>query len=192
MSKEKTCPKKAGMMALSGNLWVPHWTQRPGSYTALIPVADCMPLWGAIHTWTGDYFKPCLYGEKEIGLAIGWQRGRVRRHTERLEKAALLFCLKRGKKMGSNELRPLARWALDPFTIERWRPKVEETFADMAEECGLGTRWYRNAITSLDAFERRSWSMMAKVRDDMVAPPLPKRKRRRKPKRGGCTTVVQE
>ena len=151
MADMKMCPAPppGRMMALSGNLYVPHWTTRPGSYSALVSVADCMMLWKCIHSWNRDYFKPCFYSETQLGKTIGCSRGPVHRNLLRLEKASLLFSVRRGRKDASNELRPAARWALDPFNIEEWRPRVEEMLGPIAEGCGLGTRWYRNAITSL-------------------------------------------
>ena len=150
---------------LVGNMWMPAWAVRPGSYTALRGVALTMLLWLLLHSRSGDFFRPCYASREDLGMTLG---------------IGLLFEVKRGVEPKTRRHRPPARWALDPFTEPFWSEKVEAALVRVAEEDGHDGRWLRRATTSLEAFARRSRFLMAAIRDDMPFPPRKPRKRRKK------------
>ena len=162
---------------LVGNMWMPVWAVRPGSYTALRGVALTMPLWLLLHSRNQDFFKPCYASREDLGMTPGIGRAKVSRQ---LKKVGLLFEVKRGVEPKTRRHRPPARWALDPFTDDRWSEKVEAVLVLVAEEDGHDGRWLRRATTSLEAFARRSRFLMPTLRDDMPFPPRKPRKRRMK------------
>lgn len=166
---------------LTGNLWVPVWAIRPGSYEALATLADAMPLWLALHSRCGDYWRPCYATREQLGVTIGAGRAKVTRLLAKLRKAGLLFEVDRGMDPKNHRRRAIARWALDPHAADLWRERVESALATVAEEDGQDGRWYRNAVTSLDAFERRCRLTGARIAADM--PIAPKQRKRRKSKR---------
>ena len=159
---------------------MPVWAVRPGSYTALRGVALTMPLWTLLHSRNQDFFKPCYASREDLGMTLGIGRAKVSRQLGQLRKVGLLFEVKRGVEPKTKRHRPPARWALDPFTDDRWSEKVEAALVRVAEEDGHDGRWLRRATTSLEAFARRSRFLMAEIRDDMPFPPRKPRKRRKK------------
>ena len=165
---------------LVGNMWMPVWAVRPGSYTALRGVALTMPLWTLLHSRNQDFFKPCYASREDLGMTLGIGRAKVSRQLGQLRKVGLLFEVKRGVEPKTKRHRPPARWALDPFTEPFWSEKVEAALVRVAEEDGHDGRWLRRATTSLEAFARRSRFLMAAIRDDMPFPPRKPRKRREK------------
>ena len=169
-----------------GNMWVPVWAIRPGSYAVLAPIAGTLPLWLVLHSRSGDVFTPCYHTRDQLGATIRISRATASRQLGKLRKAGLLFEVDRGVEPKTQRRRAVARWPLDPFAAEIWRPKVEEALARVAEEDGQDGRWYHNAVTSLEAFERRNKILGAKIGEDM---PLDPRPRKRKKKR--ATTQIE-
>jgi hypothetical protein len=167
--------------AVTGNMWVPVWAIRPGAYEAVDHLASEMPLWLALHSRNADYWRPCYASREALGATIGVSSRTVTRHLRALRDAWLVFEVERGMDRKSRQHRPPARWALDPFTAEMWREKVEGVLAAVAEEDGQDGRWVHNAVQSLDAFERRSRLLALRIAEDM--PIQPKRKRSKKPKK---------
>ena len=170
-------------MALTGNLWVPVWAIRPGSYRALVGLDDAMPLWLAIHSRCTDYHIPLYASRETLGATIGKSRNTIGRQLLRLKKAALLFEVKRPPDRKTQRRRPPARWAIDPFAPDDWREEVEKALHRVAEQDGHDGRWLQRALTSLDSFDRRSRLLAARIAEDM--PIVPKRRRRRGKKRSG-------
>ncbi len=64
---------------LVGNMWMPVWAVRPGSYTALRGVALTMPLWTLLHSRNQDFFKPCYASREDLGMTLGIGRAKVSR-----------------------------------------------------------------------------------------------------------------
>jgi hypothetical protein len=104
----------------------------------------------------------------------------VGRQLKALRRAHLLFELDRGIDRHTQRRRAKARWALDPFASEIWRPVVEECLERIAEEDGHDGRWYQRAVSALDAFDRRNRGMRNRIGEDMAIPPDQQKKRRRK------------
>ena len=171
-------PSEKPLIALVGNLWVPVWAVRPGSYKALAGVANVMPLWLALHSRNSDYYKPCYASRETLGATIGVSRNTVGRQLKRLRGAGLLFVVERPPDGKTHRRRPPARWALDPFAAEVWREEVEAALARVAEDDGHDGRWFTRAVTALDAFDRRSRLLAARIAEDM--PTKPRRRRRKK------------
>ena len=165
---------------LVGNLWVPVWAVRPGSYAALAHLARCMPLWLVLHSRNGDYWKPAYASREQLGATIGVSRATVTRQLRKLTKEALLFEVQRGVEPKAARHRPPARWALDPFAADLWREKVEDALARVAENDGQDHAWYAQAIRRLDDFERRSRLLGAKIGEDMPFPPKPRKRKGRR------------
>ena len=180
--------------ALVGNMWVPAWAIRPGAYRALAPYARYMPLWLLLHSRSGDTFFPCYANREQLGATLDVTRNTIGRHLEALRSAHLLFDLDRGREPKTRRNRAVARWALDPFAADIWRPKVEESLARIAEDDGQDRRWYNNAVTSLDAFERRSRRLSHLIADDMPFRPKPRKRKKSKKKRAGVenSTAVRK
>lgn len=177
--------------AIVGNMWVPVWAIRPGSYTAVAPLASCMPLWLVLHSKNADFWKPAYASRDQLGATLGTSRATVGRQLKELREAHLLFDVDRDIEPKSRRHRPPARWALDPFAADIWRPKVEEALARVAEEDGHDGRWYQRAITSLDAFERRSRLLAQKIGEDMPFTPKPRKRKKRKRKKKGATAQIE-
>ena len=76
---------------LVGNMWMPVWAVRPGSYTALRGVALTMPLWTLLHSSNQDFFKPCYASREDLGMTLGIGRAKVSRQLGQLRKVGLLF-----------------------------------------------------------------------------------------------------
>ena len=171
---------------LVGNMCMPVWAVRPGSYTALRGVALTMPLWILLHSRNQNFFKPCYASREDLGITLGIGRAKVSRQLGQLRKVGLLFEVKRGVEPKTKRHRPPARWALDPFTDQLWSEKVEAALVRVAEQDGHDGRWLRRAVTALEAFARRSRFLMAAIRDDMPFPPR-KPRRHRKKKRSRAT-----
>jgi hypothetical protein len=165
------------------NLWVPAWAIRPGAYAAFAPIAGAMPLWLLLYSRTDGVWRPCYASQSQLGATIGISRGTVARQMDALRRAALVFELDRGRDRRTRRPRPPARWALDPYATELWRPAVEAMLSTIAEEDGHDRRWIHNAVTALEAFERRCAAMGSRIADDMPLSPWPQRKRKRKHKR---------
>lgn len=167
-------------MPLTGNLWVPVWAVRPGSYRALVGLENAMPLWLAIHSRCTDYHLPCYASRETLGATIGKSRNTVGRQLDRIKKAALLFEVKRPPDRKTQRRRPPARWALDPFAPDVWREEVEKALHRVAEDDGHDGRWLQRALTSLDSFDRRSRLLGARIAEDMLIVPKPRKRRRKK------------
>lgn len=167
---------------LVGNLWVPVWAIRPGTYRAIAPVADAMPLWLALHSRNADFWKPAYTSREQLGATLGITRNTVSRKLEALRKAGLLFEVKRGMDPATMRHRARARWALDPFTIEKWRPKVEASLQRVQLDDGQNGRWLHRAVTALDAFERGQRILRGKIEEDMP-PDLVQRQRQKEASR---------
>ena len=71
---------------LVGNMWMPVWAVRPGSYTALRGVALTMPLWLLLHSRNQDFFKPCYASREDLGMTLGIGRAKVSRQLGQLRK----------------------------------------------------------------------------------------------------------
>lgn len=182
---ETTAQKKlhAPLEALVGNLWLPVWTVRPGAYSAIKPLADCMPLWNLLHSRNCDYWRPCYHTREQLGATLGMGRAKVSRQLLRLRKAHLLFQVDRKLDPKTHRQRAFARWALDPFAADLWRPKVEAMLATIAEEDGQDGRWHNNSVSALEAFERRSRLLAARIGEDMPFVPKPRRRKgKRRPR----------
>jgi hypothetical protein len=154
---------------LVGDMWLPAWAVRPGSYKALQEVADAMPLFLALHSRCGDLWLPCYASRDTLGATIGISPRTVDRKLQALGKVGLLLEVDRGRVPRTKRQRPKARWCLDPFKVEKWRPKVEERLQRMREEDGRDGRWLHNALTALEAFERRSKALRRRIEEDMPA-----------------------
>lgn len=150
-------------------MWLPAWAVRPGSYKALQEVADAMPLFLALHSRCGDLWLPCYASREQLGATIGISPRTVDRRLQALGKVGLLLEVDRGRVPRTKRQRPKARWCLDPFKVEKWRPKVEERLGRMREEDGRDGRWLHNALTALEAFERRSKALRRRIEEDMPA-----------------------
>lgn len=166
-------------------MWVPAWAIRPGAYGALKHLTREMQVFLLLYSRNADFFRPSYATLDQLGATLGITGRTISRHLWELEKSHLVFKVERGIESKSQRRRPPARWALDPFTAELWRPKVEEVLTSIAEEDGHDGRWLHRATTSLDAFDRRSRLMAAKISEDMLV--KPKRKRRKKSKKKGAT-----
>jgi len=182
------------MHAMVGNLWVPAWAVRPGAYAAVAPLADAMPLWIAMHSRTDDEWCPCYANRETLGATLACSRAKVGRQLARLQKAGLLFVVERDVDRTSQQHRPPARWALDPHAADLWSEKVEEgepslgieaALVRIAEEDGQDGRWLHRALTALDAFERRSRLLGARIAEDMPIPPKQRRPKKRKSAKEG-------
>lgn len=178
------------MAPITGNTWVPVWAVRPGAYEALAPIAGCMPTWLALHSRNGDVWRPCYASQSQLGATIGTGRGVVARHLVALCKASLLLEIERGKDPKTQRPRPPARWALDPHGADIWRERIEAMLARIAEEDGQDGRWLQRAVASLEAFERRSRIMGARIAVDMPVSPVTRRKRKRR--KGSQGAVYQK
>ena len=176
------------MVGLAGNQWVPNWAVRPGSFSAVRHISRAMPLWLLMHSRTDGYFVPCLHNREQLGATIGRSRASVSRHLRVLSEAALLFELKRGIEPKTRRHRPPARWPLDPFADEVWRPKVEEAIIRLAESDGQRASWVHDAWKALDHFHRRSRRLHNALAEDMIVKPKPRRRRRKQRKRGSKRT----
>ena len=122
-----------------------------------------MALWLLLHSRNSDFWKPCYASREQLGATLGTSRSTVSRQLKALRETYVLFEVKRGIEPKSRRHRPPARWALDPFAADLWRGKVEEALVRVAEEDGQDGRWLHRALTSLDAFERRSRRLMARI-----------------------------
>ena len=165
---------------LVGNMWMPAWAVRPGSYTALRGVALAMPLWLLLHSRNQDFFKPCYASREDLGITLGIGMAKVSRQLGQLRKVGLLFEVERGVEPKTKRHRPPARWALDPFTDQLWREKMEAAIVRVAEEDGHDGRWLCRAVTAFEAFARQSRFLIVAIRDDMPFPPRKPRRRRKK------------
>lgn len=165
---------------LVGNLWVPQWAVRPGSYEALRGVAAEMPLFLVIFSWDPDWNRPCYTTREQLGATLGFGRDKVSRQLRALRRAHLLFEVDRGVHPKTQRRHAPARWALDPFAAEVWRPRIEQGLRTIAEDDGLDGRWYTRSVTSLDAFHRRSAGLRNRIAEDMDKPPAQQRPRRLK------------
>lgn len=171
--------------SMVGNLWVPVWAIRPGSYAALAPLADTMPLWLLLHSYNADAWRPCYWTREQLGATLGMGRRKVSRQLARLRKAYLLLEVDRGLDRKTHRQRAFARWALDPFAAEIWRPKVELVLATIAEEDGQDGRWHHNALQTLDGLERRSRALANRISEDMPFTPRARKRKRRKDRNQG-------
>ena len=169
--------------ALTGNQWVPAWALRPGAYAALRPLAAAMPLFLLLHSRNADAWLPCYASREALGATIGVSSRTVTRQLKALRSASLVFEVARPPDRKTQRHRPPARWALDPIEAERWRPKVEESLARVAEQDGHDGRWFSRAVTALDAFDRRSRRLAARIAEDMPVEPSRKRRRRKNSKK---------
>lgn len=171
-----------------GNLWVPVWAVRPGSYSILGKVAAAMPLWLLLHSRNGDYWHPSYHTRDQLAATLGTSRATITRRLRMLKNVDLLFEVKRGRERRTRQHRPPARWALDPFKADLWTEKVVESLQRIAEEDGHDGRWFERAKTSLEAFERRSRILGAKIGADMPFVPRPRKRKARK--RSGARIVA--
>lgn len=181
-------PDAKPMPALTGNMWVPVWAIRPGSYGALSHVAGDMSLWLLLHSYTAAHkHRACYVSREVLGATLGTSRATTARSLTRLADAHLLWTVERAIDNRSRRHRPPARYALDPFAAKVWREEVEADLARIAEEDGYDGRWLHNAVTSLDAFDRRSRGLRNALAEDM--PVVPKdRRSRKKPKKKRAMT----
>jgi hypothetical protein len=178
---------------LAGRQFFPAWLHRLGSYKALAHLSPTsLYLWGTIHSFNLDFWKPCYTSWDQLAATLKVNRKTIRPHLEALSRTGLLFELDRGTEPKSRRKRAVARWALDPFYADQWRPKVDEVLARIAEDDGHDGRWYHNAVQALDAFERRSRILRAKIADDMLVDPRPPRKRKKSRARSKKRTEVQK
>lgn len=182
--------------ALTGVQLVPAWALRPGAYEALKKkrgkkrdLAREMQVFLVLYSRNADFFRPSYATLEQLGATLGITGRTISRHLRALEDAHLVFKVDRGMDQKQRR-RPPARWALDPFTAERWRPKVEEVLAAIAEEDGHDGRWLHRAVTSLDAFERRNRQLGAELAEDMLVKPKRKRRKKKKKKRATRKNVA--
>lgn len=169
---------KPTLWPLTGNVWVPAWSIRPGSYAALRGVEHAMPLWLAIAS-THDHWRPCYYTCDQLGQAIGVSDRTVGRHLKALRRAHLLLSIDRGTDRHTLRQRPPARWAADPFKIDVWTEKIADHLRRIAENDGHDGHWHRRAEAELARFAGRSAGLRNKLADDMPFRLRPKRRRRR-------------
>ena len=73
---------------LVGNMWMPVWAVRPGSYTALRGVALTMPMWLLLHSRSGYFFWPCYASREDLGMTHGIGSAEVSRQSRKIR---LLF-----------------------------------------------------------------------------------------------------
>lgn len=172
------------MEPLVGNMWVPAWAIRPGSFRALAGVTGEMALWLLLHSRNADYWRPSYATREQLGATVGIGVRTVSRKLDALRKAALLFEVQRGLEPKSQRNRPPARWALDPMTIERWAPKVEEKLVQIAEEDGQGSGWLRWAQCELAKFRNRSERLAALIREDLPIRKTPRKRNKSKRRKG--------
>ena len=76
---------------LGGNLWLPSWAIRPGSYTVIAQVAAEMPLWLLLHSRNGDRWKPSFHNREQLGATLGVGPAKISRHLAALREIGLLF-----------------------------------------------------------------------------------------------------
>lgn len=167
---------------LAGGIWMPAWAVRPGAFDAVAHVAACMPLWSAMHSLNADYMRPAYATREAYALTIGASVRTVTRQLAALKKAALMFEVDQGVDRVTRRHRPRARWALDPLRADHWREKLETRLAELAETTGQDARWFRRAVTSLEAFERRARILANRIEADMPVRTPRKRKKRKKPR----------
>jgi hypothetical protein len=55
---------------LVGNLWVPQWALRPGSYKALRGLTEEMPLWLLILSRDPSWRRPCYATLEQLGATL--------------------------------------------------------------------------------------------------------------------------
>ena len=161
-------------------MYVPCWALRPGAYSVLEGLAAEMPLWLLLHSFNADHWKPCYHTRDQLGATIGVSPRTISRRLTALSKAALLLEINRGLEPKSRCHRPPARWALDPFKPDKWRPKVEAALAKVAEDDGQSSYWLDHARRTLERFEVRSHALRNRIGEDMLPNLRPKRHKRRK------------
>lgn len=161
---------------LVGSMWVPVWAVRPGSYDAVREFAGEMSLWLLIFSRNLDYWRPCYASRDQLGATIGAGTTTVSKRLDRLKRGGLLFEVARGQDQKSRIHRPPARWALDPFTVDRWRPELEKVLAAIAEEDGQSRMWLNFAVRRLDQFERHSRALRNRIAETMPTRPRPARR----------------
>lgn len=189
-------PSVLPLPPVTGNLWVPVWAIRPGSYEVLESVVGEMPLWLLIHSRNADHWRPCYASREQFVATIGGSVRNLTRQIGRLREAGLLFEVARGEEPGSRRHRPPARWALDPFTADIWgakwdndggrlvgQGKVEMMLAEIAEADGQSRPWLQRAVRELDDFERASRYLAERIAADMPIQPKKRRKRKRRKKK---------
>jgi hypothetical protein len=189
-------PKPLPLQPLVGNMWVPVWAIRPGSYGVLEGLTAEMPLWLLLHSRNADYWKPSYATREQIVATIGGSVRNLSRQFGRLREAGLLFEVDRGEERGNRRHRPPARWALDPFTADLWgskwddkgerlpgQGKIEAALAEIAESDGQSRQWFEWAIRELDKFERASRYLADRIADDIPIKPRKASKRKRRNKK---------
>lgn len=162
-----------------GHLVTPVWAMRPGAYTALRDLADCMALWMAIYTRNADGMAPCWASKESLAATIGISRASVTRQLERLRKAGLVWELEHGPDPKTGGYRPPSRWALDPFARSKaWRDVLPKRLPEIAEHHGHGTLWLHRARTAFQAQINRSDRIRAEIARDMPVKPRDDRPKR--------------
>ena len=91
---------------LVGNIWVPVWAVRPGSYGAVKPVAGEMPLWLLLHSRNGDYWQASYHTREQLGVTLDMSRTTVSRQLAQLRKHSLVFEVGRGTERKTRRHRP--------------------------------------------------------------------------------------
>jgi DNA-binding transcriptional ArsR family regulator len=165
---------------LVGYIYVPPWALRPRSYEVLRGLADEMPLWLLIHSRNDPYWYPCYASREQLGATIGLSVRTVTRHLASLREANLLLEVDRGIDRVSRKHRPPARWSLDPFKVEKWTSKLEESLQRIAEDDGQPSYWYTLNERNLMKFRRASEVLAERIGADMPVLLRPKRSKMRK------------
>jgi hypothetical protein len=149
-----------------------------------------MPLWLVLHSRSTDYGLPCYASREQLGATLGVSRAVISRRLSTLREFNLMFDVDRPADRKTRKRRPPARWGLDPFACDVWRPEVEKALARVAEEDGHDGRWYARAVAKLEAFERRSRRLANLLADDMPVVPKPRRRRKSKREKGQNAPVT--
>lgn len=153
--------------ALDGNQCVPGWTVRPGAFGAVRDLSDAMSLWQVIYSRTGNSFQPCIQRVGQLAATIGISRSTASRKLAALRNSGFVFELARGRNPETQSHRPPARWALDPFAMNHWRPRVEQEIRKLARLDRQSSAWESHARTALDQFCRVSTRLRVDLSADM-------------------------
>lgn len=163
--------------ALDANQWMPCWTVRPGAFRAVRDLADATPLWQVIYSRHGASFQPCIHSISQLGSTINISRSTASRRLNKLRTAWLVFELPRGTDASTQIRRPPARWALDPFAQDHWRPMVEHQLRQLAEDDGQSAGWLSRALKAFEHFCRLSAELQRHLSIELVEKKRPGRKR---------------
>ena len=151
---------------------VPCWAVRPGALGTIRPAAEAMSLWLAIFSVNGKEMRACIASEGTLGQTIAVTRNTVRRKLGRLRKVpGLLFELDRGKDRKTGRIRPFARWATDPTSIDTFKSILAGwRIRSIAKEAGLGSGWYATAMGALERHCEAAVELGRRMRSELPSP----------------------